>query len=443
MATDYASIVRRSTTSSSTKPSTGLSTKPTTSSTTKPTTSSSTKPPTGLSTNPTTSLSTKPSSSLSAKSTASSSTKPSTYLSNKELEIDESDNPGFFTIDPKTGIYARYSHTPQQQLSTAMAYQYGVPHCNLFCSGINAIYVILDSLATSIHKGKFLISKHLYCEVNSKVIKQLKIRHRNIRFVIADIYNTDRSVFDNIDVLYIESCSNPDGFILNPEIIKSLSAKTYVVVDNTWLSPVAHNPFDHGAHIVVESLTKYVSGSTCIMGAAYFKYADEPIMQLCVDYNKATGLHIDPAHCTFLLKRLTSLEQRIMDANHRTRQYLFELQQHHNIDKIHHPLLIYNPKDPEMSILKIKSSRLIIPNVIYFHIKPQHNTQWKSTFKEHIKSACEYADILYQTSFGHLEDSIDMWPKKDEDGIWVRLAVGYSDNHTIINQKIERFLQYM
>ncbi|EHK98849.1 putative Cystathionine gamma-lyase [Glarea lozoyensis 74030] len=44
-----------------------------------------------------------------------------------------------------------------------------------------------------------------------------------------------------------------------------------VVVDNTFLSPYVQNPLDHGADIVVHSVTKYINGhSDVVMGVAAF-----------------------------------------------------------------------------------------------------------------------------------------------------------------------------
>jgi len=48
-----------------------------------------------------------------------------------------------------------------------------------------------------------------------------------------------------------------------------------VVVDNTFLSPYVQNPLDHGADIVVHSVTKYINGhSDVVMGAAAFNSDD-------------------------------------------------------------------------------------------------------------------------------------------------------------------------
>lgn len=44
-----------------------------------------------------------------------------------------------------------------------------------------------------------------------------------------------------------------------------------MVVDNTFLSPYVQNPLDHGADIVVHSVTKYINGhSDVLMGVAAF-----------------------------------------------------------------------------------------------------------------------------------------------------------------------------
>lgn len=48
-----------------------------------------------------------------------------------------------------------------------------------------------------------------------------------------------------------------------------------VVVDNTFLSPYLQNPLDHGADIVVHSVTKYINGhSDVLMGVCAFNRPD-------------------------------------------------------------------------------------------------------------------------------------------------------------------------
>jgi cystathionine beta-lyase/cystathionine gamma-synthase len=76
---------------------------------------------------------------------------------------------------------------------------------------------------------------------------------------IIELFET--KIKDQVNVLFIESCSNSLGFIFAPSIVddlRKLSAKLYVVQDNTWLTACILNPFEYyGADqtIVVTSLT--------------------------------------------------------------------------------------------------------------------------------------------------------------------------------------------
>lgn len=76
-----------------------------------------------------------------------------------------------------------------------------------------------------------------------------------------------RNVNNNkIDLFLFEACSNPSGLFFNFNILKKFPSHTKVVCDNTWLSPALFNPIKQGADVIVESMTKYISGGTCIGG---------------------------------------------------------------------------------------------------------------------------------------------------------------------------------
>lgn len=52
-----------------------------------------------------------------------------------------------------------------------------------------------------------------------------------------------------VAAVYIESCANPSGEILDPKLyqkIKEVVPYSWLIVDNTWLSPAGFNPFDWG-----------------------------------------------------------------------------------------------------------------------------------------------------------------------------------------------------
>lgn len=63
-------------------------------------------------------------------------------------------------------------------------------------------------------------------------------------------------------LIWIETPSNPTlGLVDIEKIAKVAHANDVkVVVDNTFMSPYVQNPLDHGADIVLHSVTKYING---------------------------------------------------------------------------------------------------------------------------------------------------------------------------------------
>jgi cystathionine gamma-lyase len=74
-------------------------------------------------------------------------------------------------------------------------------------------------------------------------------------------------------LIWIESPSNPTLSLVDIRAVATVAHQhgIMVVVDNTFLSPYVQNPLDHGADIVIHSVTKYINGhSDVLMGVAAF-----------------------------------------------------------------------------------------------------------------------------------------------------------------------------
>ena len=67
---------------------------------------------------------------------------------------------------------------------------------------------------------------------------------------------------DETKLIWIESPSNPTLSLVDIRKVATVahSHGIQVVVDNTFLSPYVQNPLDHGADIVIHSVTKYING---------------------------------------------------------------------------------------------------------------------------------------------------------------------------------------
>ncbi|HEY4276287.1 MAG TPA: O-acetylhomoserine aminocarboxypropyltransferase/cysteine synthase family protein [Rhizomicrobium sp.] len=75
-------------------------------------------------------------------------------------------------------------------------------------------------------------------------------------------------VDENTRALFCESVGNPAGNICDIEAIAKVAHAHGVplIVDNTVATPILERPFDHGADIVVHSLTKFLGGHGTAMG---------------------------------------------------------------------------------------------------------------------------------------------------------------------------------
>jgi len=77
-----------------------------------------------------------------------------------------------------------------------------------------------------------------------------------------DISTFERAVTPKTKAIFIESIANPGGVITDIEAVSAIAKRAGVplIVDNTLATPYLCKPIDHGADIVVNSLTKFLGG---------------------------------------------------------------------------------------------------------------------------------------------------------------------------------------
>ncbi|MCK8522296.1 O-acetylhomoserine aminocarboxypropyltransferase/cysteine synthase [Aquimarina sp. D1M17] len=82
--------------------------------------------------------------------------------------------------------------------------------------------------------------------------------------------NFKNAVQENTRVFFVESLGNPKLDVLDLKAIakEAKSYKVPLIVDNTVATPALLNPIEHGANIVIHSLTKYISGNGTSLGGA-------------------------------------------------------------------------------------------------------------------------------------------------------------------------------
>ena len=76
------------------------------------------------------------------------------------------------------------------------------------------------------------------------------------------------AVSDKTKAIFIESIANPGGIVMDIEAVAAVAKQANVplIVDNTMATPYLCRPVEHGADIVVHSLTKFMGGHGNSMG---------------------------------------------------------------------------------------------------------------------------------------------------------------------------------
>ena len=84
----------------------------------------------------------------------------------------------------------------------------------------------------------------------------------------TDPKSFEEAITEKTKAIFIESLANPGGIVCDIEAIAAIANAHGIplIVDNTMATPYLCRPIEHGAHIVVHSLTKFMGGHGNSMG---------------------------------------------------------------------------------------------------------------------------------------------------------------------------------
>ncbi|KAF8786968.1 Cystathionine gamma-lyase like protein [Argiope bruennichi] len=147
-------------------------------------------------------------------------------------------------------------------------------------------------------------------------------------------------------MVWIETPTNPTMKMVDldgvSKILKNHPEIVYVV-DNTFMSPFFQKPLDHGAHIVIHSLSKYINGhSDVVMGA--LATSDEELYKKMKYYQNSLGTVPSPFDCFLVNRGLKTLHLR-MERHMQNGQKVAEfLEQHKAVERVLYPGLKSYPQ---------------------------------------------------------------------------------------------------
>ena len=189
------------------------------------------------------------------------------YQSTAYVFNDSDHAANLFALAETGNIYTRINNPTNDVLEQRLAALEGGIAAVVTASGTSAI---ATSLLTLLKAGDHIVaSSSLYGGTYNLLSVTLPRHGITTTFVDpSDAENFKKAAQENTRAFFIESLGNPKLDVLDIEAI-SKEAKAYkvpLIVDNTVATPYLLNPIEHGANIVIHSLTKYINGNGTALG---------------------------------------------------------------------------------------------------------------------------------------------------------------------------------
>jgi O-acetylhomoserine (thiol)-lyase len=166
-----------------------------------------------------------------------------------------------FGLQAFGNIYTRIGNPTNAVLEERVAALEGGTAALAVASGHAAQVLALHVLMTP--GDEFVASKKLY----GGSINQFNHSFKNFGWNVVwadpdDIATFERAITPKTKAIFMESIANPGGVVCDIEAVAKIakSAGVPLLVDNTLATPYLCRPFDHGADIVIHSLTKFLGG---------------------------------------------------------------------------------------------------------------------------------------------------------------------------------------
>jgi O-acetylhomoserine (thiol)-lyase len=174
-----------------------------------------------------------------------------------------------FDLKVPGNIYTRIMNPTNDVLEQRIAALEGGIAGLALASGSAAVTYAIQTIAEV--GDNIVASSALYGGTYNLFAHTFPLSGITVRFVDPnDLASLEALIDDKTKAVYIESISNPQGRVTDIAAIAEVAHRHGVplIVDNTVATPYLLRPIEHGADIVVQSLTKYLGGHGNSIGGA-------------------------------------------------------------------------------------------------------------------------------------------------------------------------------
>lgn len=172
-----------------------------------------------------------------------------------------------FALKELGNIYTRLQNPTQDVLEKRMSLLEGGKAALALSSGTSAIFYTVINICS--HGDEVVASSHLYGGTHTMFNDILPGLGIKVRFVDPlKPEQLEQAVNERTRLIYAESIGNPSLDVPDFRSFSEIARRHHLpfVVDSTFTTPYLFRPLEHGADIVIHSLTKWLGGHGTSIG---------------------------------------------------------------------------------------------------------------------------------------------------------------------------------
>jgi len=253
-------------------------------------------------------------------------------------------------VQSSPGVHKGYEYSRTQN-PTRIAYERCVADLEggkagyAFASGLAAAATVLDLLDS----GSHVIAMDDLYGGSFRLFDRVRRRSAGLDFTFIDLNDTaalKAALKPNTRMIWAETPTNPMLKVVDLAKLGAFARKhgLFLVVDNTFCSPMLQRPLEFGAHLVLHSATKYLNGHSDMVGGVVVAGDDAELVEKMYFLQNSVGAVGGPFDSFLALRGLKTLHLRMRAHCANAGELAQWLDRHAAIERVIYPGLKSHPQ---------------------------------------------------------------------------------------------------
>ncbi|KQN80828.1 methionine gamma-lyase [Sphingomonas sp. Leaf67] len=240
-------------------------------------------------------------------------------------------------------VYSRFNGPNQEILEDRLGVWEAAEDALVFSSGMSAIATLFLAMVqpgdTVIHSGPLYAATETLI---GRVLGRFGVKYLDFPAGATrdEIEGVLRQADGPVPLIYLESPANPTNALVDIEAVAAArdavfgdgAEKPPIAIDNTFLGPLWQQPLQHGADLVVYSLTKYAGGHSDLVAGGVL--GSKAHINTIRSMRNTIGTICDPNTAWMLLRSLETLELRMSRAGENAEKVCAFLRDHPKVERV-------------------------------------------------------------------------------------------------------------